>query len=141
MKCFNISHNRVFIIYQVKAFNNAKRKYGFICASHFGRLVLLNLLFILFCLPIITIPAAICGLSRVLLKLIREGYSFEWKAYFKELKSDFAIRLLLWFPLGGLYVVTVLFSPVSSFANSSFIRNNRCAYHLFFCLYNAIGFL
>ena len=37
------------------------------------------------------------------------GYSFEWKAYFKELKSDFAIRLLLWFPLGGLYVVTVLF--------------------------------
>lgn len=55
-----------------------------------------NLLFVLCCLPVVTIPAACCGLSGVMVKLVREKVVHPGKDFFLEFKTDFFRRLLLW---------------------------------------------
>lgn len=72
------------------------KRFLFVLSNHFWRLVTLNLLFLLFCVPVITIPAAFCGMNRVLIKLVREGNCFLWSDFIKEFKGSFLKSL----PLG-----------------------------------------
>ena len=73
--------------------------------THFWKLVTLNLLLLLFSLPLITIPAAFCGMNRVLLKLYREGNCFVWAEFIKEFRAN------IWKALPfGLIGAIVLFS-------------------------------
>ena len=65
------------------------RLYCYILVSNFFKLIRLNLLYILFCLPIITIPAATGGLVRVLVKLIRSGQCFVFLDFYEEFKTNF----------------------------------------------------
>jgi hypothetical protein len=58
-------------------------------------------LFILFSLPIITMPAALCGLNRVLVKLILDGNVFLWDEFIGEFKSSFRKSLALGLIFGG----------------------------------------
>jgi len=51
-------------------------RYAVILATNFWKLVGLNLFFVAFSLPVITMPAALCGLNRVCMLLIRNGYCF-----------------------------------------------------------------
>ncbi len=53
-----------------------------------------NLLFSLFSLGIITIPAAFCALNRVLLLLIRNGHCFLWQDFLEEFRRSFKRSLL-----------------------------------------------
>jgi len=64
------------------------KRFMFLLKTHFWKLVSLNLLLILFCIPIITIPAAICGTNRVLVKLIIEGHCFLWTEVIQEFKAN-----------------------------------------------------
>ena len=50
------------------------RRYAAVLGTNFWKLVRLNLIFILFSLPVVTIPAALCGVNRVCMLLIRNGY-------------------------------------------------------------------
>ena len=70
-------------------------RFIFILYNYFWKLVVLNLMFILFCIPIITIPAALAGMNRVVIKLTREGYCFLWYDFWTEFKSNFFKSLLL----------------------------------------------
>ena len=74
-------------------------RYKFIVQNHFFRLIKLNLLFIVFCIPVFTIPAAIAGMSAVLMSLVREGNTFMWNDFWSEFKTDFPQRMLIWFLL------------------------------------------
>ena len=76
-------------------------RYFFLLRTHFGKLVTLNLLFIAFSLPVFTLPAALCGLNRTLVKLIREGHCFLWHEFFKEFKGSFVKSLCLGLVFGG----------------------------------------
>jgi len=49
----------------------------------------LNLQFLLFCLPVVTIPAAITALNKVLLNLAREGNAFYGQDFWDEFRSSF----------------------------------------------------
>ena len=81
------------------------KRFFFILGTHFWKLVTLNLLLILFCIPVITIPAAFCGVNRVLMKLYREGNCFVWTEFIKEFRAN------LWKALPfGLIVAAVLFA-------------------------------
>ena len=62
----------------------------FLFATHYGKLIRLNLLFFVFCLPVITIPAAFSGMTRVLIQLVRKGQCFVWSDFWQEFKSSFA---------------------------------------------------
>ena len=65
------------------------KRFFFILANHFGKMIALNLLFLAFCLPVLTIPAALCGANRVLINLVNEGHCFLWQDFIKEFKGSF----------------------------------------------------
>ena len=64
------------------------RKLLYLLVNETGRLIILNLVFVLSCLPVITIPAAVCALDHVLFKMIRKGYGYGLSDYFTELRAE-----------------------------------------------------
>ncbi|MCL2670554.1 MAG: DUF624 domain-containing protein [Clostridiales bacterium] len=80
------------------------KRFFFILWNHFWKLILLNLLFLAFCIPILTIPAAFCGMNRVLIKLVHEGHCDLWQDFIREFKSSFFKSL----PFGVLYAFLLL---------------------------------
>jgi uncharacterized membrane protein YesL len=74
------------------------KRLAFLCYTHFWRLIGLNLLFILFCLPVVTIPPTITALNKVLLNLVREGNAFFIKDFIDEFKSSFIKSWIAFLP-------------------------------------------
>lgn len=65
-------------------------------------LICLNAVFLLTCLPIITIGAALTALYSQTLKMIRKEDTYPVRSYFREFKEDFSRSTLLWLPGLGL---------------------------------------
>ncbi len=59
----------------------------------FFELAKLNMLFLLFCIPIITIPAAFTAMSKVTVTMVRDENHFLWTDFWKEFKADFGRSL------------------------------------------------
>lgn len=66
---------------------------GLMAWTHFWKLIAVNLLFVLFSLPVITAPAALCALDRVCMVIYKNGNIFLWDAFFKEFKRCFVRSL------------------------------------------------
>lgn len=66
------------------------QRYALLLTTHFRTLVGLNLLFVLFSLPVITLPAALCAMNRVCMLLIRKGCCFLWQDFRQEFRRSFA---------------------------------------------------
>ena len=64
------------------------KRVGYVLWNYAGRLVGVNVLFLLCCIPIVTIPAALSALNRYLSAIYRVGYGFSLEDYWKEFKSD-----------------------------------------------------
>lgn len=64
-------------------------RFFFLAYTHFAKLIGLNMLFLLFCVPVITIPAALSGLNRVCILLVREGTCSVWHDFIKEFRCSF----------------------------------------------------
>lgn len=60
-----------------------------ILINHFFKLVGLNLIFLLFCIPVVTIPASIAGMTFVLRNLAEEKPVFLWSDFWDAFKSNF----------------------------------------------------
>jgi len=80
------------------------KRFLFILSTHFWQLVSLNLLFLLFCVPVVTIPAALCGMNRVLITLVRDGNCFLWNDFVREFKGN----LFKSIPFGILFAFFIL---------------------------------
>ena len=66
---------------------------GLVLGQHWVMLIGLNLLYLVCCLPVVTIPAATCAMHRVLLNLVREtSYEGMLPAFFREFKVNFVRR-------------------------------------------------
>ena len=52
-------------------------------------LILLNMLYVLFCFPIVTIGPATAGLTKVLRNYAREEHAFLWGDFFEAFKKNF----------------------------------------------------
>ena len=64
-----------------------------VLSQYWVRLIGLNLLYLLCCLPVITIPAATCGLHRVILNMVRETrYEGVFHGFFAEFRTHFLKR-------------------------------------------------
>ena len=61
----------------------------------FWDLITLNLLFILACIPVITIGPAIAGLTKVLRNYAREEHAFIWSDFWEAFKTNFFKGLVL----------------------------------------------
>lgn len=59
----------------------------FLWGTYFLKLIALNFVTLLLCIPIVTIPASLTALSRVLMKLTLQGYCSVYQEYFDEWKS------------------------------------------------------
>lgn len=70
------------------------RRVWYVLTTHFFKLVKVNLLFILFSLPVVTVPAAATGLTAVVHMLYREGNCFIWDTFFREFRTEFPRRML-----------------------------------------------
>ena len=78
-------------------------------------LILLNILFLLTCLPIFTMGAAATALYTMCFRLMREEYRGIVKPYFQAFRDNFRQSTLIWLLLllvvgPGLYYFYVLFS-------------------------------
>ena len=96
---------------------NAPRKKGIalyleILWREFFPLIKLNLLFILTCIPIVTIPAAITGMSRITVAMVRDKNYFMLSDYWDAFKRDFWRSLLAGVVLAvaiGLFSLSIWF--------------------------------
>lgn len=77
---------------------------GSMALSCFWKLIGANLLFVLFSLPVVTLPAALCALDRVCVLIYRQGYLFLWQEFWEEFKRSFLRSLL-----PGLFCALMLF--------------------------------
>lgn len=95
----------------------------------FGRitdLVLLNLLFLITCLPVFTIGAAVTALYTMCFRLMREEYSGIVKSYFRSFKDNFKQATLIWLLLlvlvvPALYYFILLFRLEGILRYSAFV--------------------
>ena len=95
----------------------------------FGRitdLVLLNLLFLITCLPVFTIGAAITALYTMCFRLMREEYSGIVRSYFRSFKDNFKQATLIWLLLlvlvvPALYYFILLFRLEGILRYSAFV--------------------
>lgn len=69
-------------------------------------LLKLNLLFILFCIPVVTIPAALTAMSRVTVKMVRDENHFLWGDFWETFKKEFVPATLG----GGLLIIIMILS-------------------------------
>lgn len=67
-------------------------------------LILLNIVYLITCLPIFTIGAATTALYTMCFRLMREEYSGVVKSYFKAFKANFKQATAIW----GLLLVAIL---------------------------------
>ncbi len=55
----------------------------------FWQLILLNMLYVLFCIPIVTIGPATAGMTKVLRNYAREEHAFLWGDFIETFKTNF----------------------------------------------------
>lgn len=63
------------------------RRVLYLSWNYTGGLLLSTLLFLICCIPVITIPAAICAQNAYLGKMYRQGYGFDRSDYWKEFRA------------------------------------------------------
>lgn len=71
----------------------------------FWNLIKLNVMFLLTCIPIVTIPAAMTAMSRITCTMVRDENFFLWSDYWKAFKRDFWRSLLVGFAVVALIAV------------------------------------
>ena len=101
------------------------RRYLYLIWNFFWKLVKLNLLFIVFSIPLFTLPAALSAVSGVCRKLIDDGNVFVWEDFRDEFKSGFKKSI----PPGVLFFVLLF---VSYYLFSLGLTNSRSIYGIFF---------
>ena len=78
------------------------RRFFYLLWTYLWKLVWLNVVFLIFCIPVITIPAAISAMDRALIVLVRTGNVLLWEEFRDEFKRDFRACLPLGLVFGAL---------------------------------------
>ena len=63
----------------------------------FGDLFVLNLIFVLACIPVVTIGAAVTALFTMTNKMVRNEEGTMWNGFWKAFRNNFKIGTKLWF--------------------------------------------
>jgi len=64
--------------------------------SRMADLIIVNLIFVVCCIPVFTVGAALTGLSYVMLKIKDEEEGYVIKSYFKSFKQNFRQATVIW---------------------------------------------
>lgn len=95
------------------------RRFIRILGANFWELIKLNFLFTLFCLPVVTIPAACTAMSYVCYKMVSVQPYQTWTDFWNRFRSEFmrslAVGLLYGLTLGALVYLLVFYKGVLFF--------------------------
>lgn len=83
-------------------------------------LMILNICFIICCIPVFTIGAALTGMSYVLLKIAEKEEGYIFKAYWKSFRQNFRQATVIWLISLVLAVIVALDFVILSNASGSF---------------------
>ena len=89
------------------------------------RLILLNALWIIFCLPIVTIPAATLSLASTIRVMVIDETNFSWSLFFEGMKRYFFSGWRWFLPnliLPLIFVYNILFFAVENYVLSIFVQ-------------------
>ena len=107
--CCNVSYTLLEIIYQeaiMSFFNLDSPVMRFL--TKVADLIILNILFLICCIPIVTIGAASTALYTVTMKSVRDEESYVIRSYFKAFKDNFKIGTFSWLIALALGIVLTL---------------------------------
>ena len=76
--------------------------------SRLGDLIALNLLFVVTCVPLVTVGAALSAMYSVLFQMLREEETRVLRTYWKAFKQNFKPSLPLWLPMAAIAVLLVV---------------------------------
>ena len=68
---------------------SGSKRFFFLYKVNFFELVKLSLLFVLFSIPVVTIPASVTALNYVIAKIVNDRLYSVWSDFFKAFKSNF----------------------------------------------------
>lgn len=98
----------------------------FVFLSRMADLMILNVVFLITCIPIVTIGAAWSSLYYVTLKMVRNEESYIVRSYFKSFKQNFKQSTLMWIIVAILgfllYLDMRIMTMMESSAGSNVIR-------------------
>lgn len=83
-------------------------------------LLVLNILFIITSLPVITLGASLTALYSVTLKMVRNEESYIAKSYFRAFKKNFSISTKAFLPTGA-FVLLMISNIILSFRQPHFL--------------------
>ena len=92
--------------------------------SRLADLFWLNLLFILTCIPLITVGAASTALYYVTLKMAKDQEGYITRSYFKAFKDNFVQATVIWLLLLAVIVVLLLDFRIAGGSNSAQLFNS-----------------
>ncbi|MCI9125099.1 MAG: DUF624 domain-containing protein [Eubacterium sp.] len=93
-----------------------------ICLNTIGDIVVLNLLFVICSLPIVTIGPSLCALYHCMLRITKGTNNGVMKTFFRALRENFVQSLLVWIGVlaaGAVVFVNIrflLYMPKSAFS-------------------------
>lgn len=118
MKLFDVLYNRTHKEEEPRPLKTGILRFFQIIWIEFWNLILLNILYVLFCLPIITIPAATAAFTAELCDMVRDRPRMLVHRFWSVFKRDFRqatllglIGLLLFALLIGLLTAVLFFLP------------------------------
>ena len=88
-------------------------------------LIVLNVVFILSCIPIITIGASLSALYSVTLKMVRGTDSYVIKGYFKAFAANFKQSTLMWLLFAALFFFLRFDYTIAASQNSGMFQTVR----------------
>ncbi len=71
----------------------------------FGDLFFINILFVISCIPIITIGAAVAAMYSFTIKLVNDEEETVWKGYWKAFKANFKQATKAWLIVLGIFAL------------------------------------
>ena len=83
-------------------------RFWYILRTFPGKLIAGNMLFILLCVPVVTAPAALCGLNTIAERLMKSGHSYPGHDFFEGFGRRFWSKTLFGLPFFMVIAGTVL---------------------------------
>lgn len=92
--------------------------------NHYGKIWIIQYVFVLSGLLGVTAPAAFCGLCRYQMLMYKNGYGFEFRDFFKELKG----QILKSLPIGLLFGMVLFYGYYLLSLSGNFQTENQAGY-------------
>lgn len=96
-------------------------RYIYLLKTYFWQFVWLTWVFLISCIPVVTIPAALTAVNRVLIKVVREGNVLFWAEYKTEFRRSFAKSLWASIVFVGLALISYYFLSLGLTNGQSFL--------------------